>query len=181
MNAIGIIETSSIAKGIELGDMMAKASNIQIIEAIPMCPGKFTILIGGQVADVKNSVEVAVDNADASLIDSLVIPNIDPRIFMAINQTSEVTSINALGIIETYSAASGVLAADIAVKAASVDLVEVRLSRGMGGKALITLTGSVSDVTAAVNSATEGIKGDGLLAGTVIIPSPHEDLKRFIR
>lgn len=180
MNAIGIIESSSIAKGIELCDRMVKASSIQILEAMPMCPGKYVILIGGQVADVRNSVEVAAENAGASLVDKLVIPNIDPEVFKAINRTSEITAINALGIIETYSAASGILAADTAVKAAGIELIEVRLSRGMGGKALITFTGTVSDVTAAVQAASGELKKNGLLAGTAIIPSPHKDLKKFI-
>jgi microcompartment protein CcmL/EutN len=180
MDAIGIIETASIAKGIEICDLMVKASDIEIIEAMPLCPGKYVILVGGGVAEVENSVKVAVENAGDNLVDKLVIPNIDSKVFKAINCTADIENIGTLGIIETYSVSSGVLAADTAVKAAEVELLEVRLSRGMGGKAFITMTGSVSDVIAAVNEGSEAAKKEGLLAGSVVIPSPHPDLKRFI-
>lgn len=180
MNAIGIIETSIIAKGIELCDLMAKASVVEILEALPMCPGKYIIIIGGSVANVKNSVETAEENAEGFLVDKLVIPNIDEQVFKAINKTCDTGIVDALGIIETYSVASGILAADTAVKAANVDLIEVRLSRGMGGKSFITLTGTVSNVNAAVKAGSEAAAEDGLLAGKAVIPSPHKDLRKFI-
>lgn len=180
MNAVGIIESSSIAKGIELCDAMVKASAVKIIEAIPLCPGKYVILISGSVAEVENSVSVAAERAGSMLVDKLIIPNIDDRVFRAINCTTDISIIDAIGIVETYSVASGVLAADTAVKAAQVELLEVRLSRGMGGKAFIVLTGNVSDVSAAVNAGCEVVKTDGMLAGYSVIPSPHEDFKRFL-
>ena len=40
MNAIGVIESSSIAKGFEICDAMAKASLVTILDASPVCPGK---------------------------------------------------------------------------------------------------------------------------------------------
>lgn len=180
MKAIGIIEVSSIARGIELCDKMIKASEVDVLEALPMCPGKYVIIIGGRVADVENSVNVAAKEAGTALIDKLLIPNIDEQVFKAVNNTSSIDKIEALGIIETFSVASGILAADTAVKAASVNLIEVRLSRGMGGKSCITITGSVGNVKAAVSAGCEVISQDGLLAGFSVIPSPHEELKRFI-
>jgi len=180
MNAIGIVEVSIIAKGIELCDRMIKASSVTVVEALPMCPGKYVIIIGGDVADVKHSVEVAAEEAGAVLVDKLVIPNIHEQVFSAVNCAVSIQKIEALGIIETYSVASGIRAADAAVKAANIDLIEIRLSRGMGGKAYITLTGTVGDVEAAVASGCETAREEGLLAGYSVIPSPHEDLKRFI-
>jgi Carbon dioxide concentrating mechanism/carboxysome shell protein len=179
-NAIGVIESANIAKGIELCDQMVKASIVSIIDALPMCPGKFVIIIGGSVADVENSVRLAEKNAGSNLIDSLVIPNIDEQVFKSINSANNIGKIEALGIIETFSVASGISAADTAVKAASVDLIEVRLSRGMGGKAFITLTGTVANVGAAVKAGCDAVGNDGLLAGYSVIPSPDESLKRFI-
>lgn len=180
MNAIGIIESSSIAKGFEICDAMAKASNVSILEAAPVCPGKFMIIIGGLVADINYSVKVGMEIAGSCLIDHLVIPNIHPQVFEAINGTSDIGAVDAIGIIETYSIASGVSAADISVKAADVDLIEVRLSRGMGGKTFILMTGSVADVKSAVASACEITEQDGLLAACTVIPSPHEDLKKYL-
>ncbi len=180
MKSIGIIEVSSIAKGIELCDHMIKAAEITVVEAMPMCPGKYVIIICGDVADVKHSVETASNEAGAALVDKLVIPNIHEQVFGAVNCTVHIDSIEALGIIETYSVASGIRSADTAVKAASIDLIEIRLSRGMGGKSYITLTGSVGAVKAAVTAGCEAAREEGLLAGYSVIPSPHSELKRFI-
>ena len=180
MKAIGIIEITSIAKGIEICDRMIKASNVNVLDALPLCPGKYVIIIGGNVADVKNSVDVAVQEAGAFLVDRLLIPNIDGQVFKALNNTSIIDNVEALGIIETFSVSSGILAADTAVKAANVDLIEIRLSRGLGGKAFVTMTGSVGDVKAAVNAGCELAGQEGLLVAHAVIPAPHEDLKKFI-
>ena len=109
-----------------------------------------------------------------------MIPNIDPQVFAAINRTSEIGRVDALGILETYSVAAGISVADIAVKAAAVDLIEVRLSRGMGGKAFVLMTGTVADVTAAVDAASETVSTGGLLAAKTVIPSPHPDMIRYL-
>lgn len=90
------------------------------------------IIIGGLVADVTHSIQTGVEIAGSLQIDHLVIPNIDPQVFAAINRTSEIGRVDALGILETYSVAAGISVADIAVKAAAVDLIEVRLSPRYG-------------------------------------------------
>ena len=146
-----------------------------------MFPGKYMIIIGGLVADVTHSIQTGVEIAGSLQIDHLVIPNIDPQVFAAINRTSEIGRVDALGILETYSVAAGIsIAADIAVKAAAVDLIEVRLSRGMGGKAFVLMTGTVADVTAAVDAASETVSTGGLLAAKTVIPSPHPDMIRYL-
>lgn len=180
MNSIGLVELSSIAAGFLVSDAMVKASSVKILEALPICPGKFIVLIGGDVADVKNSVEVGLEIAQESIVDSFVIPRIHSQVFSALNGVSEFEAINALGIVETFSIAAGILAADAAVKAASVDLLEIRLSRGQGGKAYFTLTGEVAAVQAAVDAAAQEIVDTGMLLKQVVIPSPHNELFDFL-
>lgn len=180
MNAIGVVESSGIAKGIELCDMMVKASSVTVLDALPMCPGKYVIIIAGKVADVQHSVDTAAENAGSFIIDKLVIPNIDAQVIQAVNCACEAADMKALGIIETFSVASGILAADAAVKTANIELMEIRLARGLGGKSFVTLTGSVADVDAAVRSGCAAVSGEGLLAGFSVIPAPHGDLKKFI-
>ena len=71
-------------------------------------------------------------------------------------------------------------AADAAVKAAEVTLVEIRLGRGLGGKSFIVMTGDVAACKAAVEAgeALEEVKG--LMNESVVIPSPHKDLIQAI-
>lgn len=72
------------------------------------------------------------------------------------------------------------MAADTAVKAANVTIIELRLSRGMGGKGYVMLTGNVSDVTAAVEAGSRYATEQGLLTGNTVIASPHEELWQYL-
>jgi microcompartment protein CcmL/EutN len=83
---------------------------------------------------------------------------------------------DALGIIETFSLASAVVCADASVKVADVSLIEVRLGRGLGGKSFVTLTGDVAAVKSAIEAVRALEEAEGMIAGTVVIPSPHRDI-----
>jgi microcompartment protein CcmL/EutN len=109
-----------------------------------------------------------------------VIPNVHEQVIAALSACTEIKETAALGIIETYSIASAVICADAAVKAAEIDLIEIRLGRGLGGKSFITLTGDVAAVKAAVAAAADMGEEHGMMANTVVIPSPHPDLFKAI-
>ena len=80
----------------------------------------------------------------------------------------------------TFSLASAVICADAAVKAANVNLIEIRLGRGLGGKSFITMIGEVSAVRFAVQAAENLEEAKGMVARTVVIPSPHPDMLQAI-
>jgi microcompartment protein CcmL/EutN len=86
-----------------------------------------------------------------------------------------------VGVVETFAVASAILAADAACKRAEVRLIELRLARGLGGKAFFTLTGELGDVEAAI-AAAEAILGaeSGLLLRTEVIPRPHPEMVRWL-
>jgi microcompartment protein CcmL/EutN len=142
--------------------------------------GKYYIVVSGEVAAVKSSIEAGKAVAESLLIDSMVIPNVDPQVAPAIAACTMVDRLNALGIMETYSLCAAVHAADAAVKAAEVDLLEVRLGRGLGGKSFILLTGEVAAVQSAVKAAEALEETQGLMAKSSVIPSPHPDMLRAI-
>ena len=91
--------------------------------------------------------------------------------------TAEVEELRALGVIETFSVASSVIAGDGAAKAAKVQLTDLRLAQGLAGKSFVTMTGDISDVRAAVEAGVELIRESGMLVKSVVIPRPHDDLK----
>ncbi|MEI6157490.1 MAG: BMC domain-containing protein [Atribacterota bacterium] len=49
---LGVLELNSIAMGLKTLDGMVKAAPIQIIDAKTICPGKFVIIVTGEVAAV---------------------------------------------------------------------------------------------------------------------------------
>lgn len=175
-NAIGGVELSSMAKGFEAADAMLKASSVELLLSRTICPGKYAVLVSGDVADVRASVEAGAARAAESHVDSFVIPNLHPDVFPAIAGTSGVKELQALGIVETFSIASLIEAADAAVKAANVKLIEVRLAMAMGGKAFASFTGSVADVETAAMVAAASAGEKGLLVQKVVIPQPRPEL-----
>ena len=180
MGAIGMNEIMSIPTGMEACDAMLKAAEVELISAGCVCAGKYYIVVSGEVAAVKSSIEAGKAVAESRLIDSMVIPNVDPQVAPAIAACTMVDRLNALGIMETYSLCAAVHAADAAVKAAEVDLLEVRLGRGLGGKSFILLTGEVAAVQSAVKAAEALEETQGLMAKSSVIPSPHPDMLRAI-
>ena len=153
--AIGMIEFKTTATGITAADAMVKTSEVEIVEAQTVCPGKYIAIITGDLSAVKAAVDTAVTTYEDKCIDSFVLGNPHESIFPAIYGTTQVEEISALGILETYDAASIIEAADQAAKTAIVDLIELRIAKGMCGKSYMLLTGEVSAVEASIERAKE--------------------------
>ena len=173
--SIGLVELTSIAAGYQVADAMLKAAEVELLLSRSICSGKYLVLIGGDVAGVASSVEAGASAAHGCVGDTLVIPNVH-AVFPAIAGSSQVSLLEALGIVESFSVASLIEAADAAVKAAKVQLIEVRLAMALGGKAFVSMTGEVSAVQAAVDVAAAVVAGKGLLVNRVVIPAPRQEL-----
>ncbi len=180
MNALGMVETNSIPKGIRAGDAMLKAADVTLAAAQTACAGKYIVMVSGEVAAVKASVEAGRETAEETLVDSIVIPNVHSQVIQALGAASEIGNPGALGIIETFSLASSVICADYAVKSADVSLIEIRLGRGLGGKSFVTLTGDVAAVKHAIEVAEKTEEAAGMVSCTAVIPSPHPDLMKAV-
>lgn len=180
MEAIGLIELNSIAKGIEAADAMLKAAQVELLEAKPVCPGKYIVMISGDVAAVQSSVDAGKNIGTGAAFDDFILPHVHPQVIKAISSTTQVSEIKALGIIETFSIASLIVAADTAAKAGQVDLIEIRIGMGIGGKSFVTLTGDVSSVTSSVEAGVVVASERGMLIEKVVIPSPHYNLKQCL-
>ena len=176
MKAIGLVEVKSVAKGIKVTDEMLKSAGVFLIQSGAVCPGKFVTIVGGSLSNIQASVDRAASVAEDALIDKFVIGRLGEKVFEAMCGTANVKERKALGVVETFTAASAILAADAAVKTANVSLIEVRVARGMGGKCFVTMTGEVSDVKAAVEAGAKIAAKDGVLIGTEVIANPHPEL-----
>ncbi len=179
--AVACIELTSIARGMRMCDEMAKRADIRVLEAVTTCPGKYLVIIAGEVEQVEQSYNRGLEVAGPAVVDKLFLPNAHPQLIPAIEAIGQVSEVDAAGVVETFAAASGVLAADAACKRAKIDLLELRLARGIGGKAFFTLTGDLADVQAAVEAAEEVLgKESGMLLRTEVIARPHAQLVRWL-
>lgn len=176
MKALGIVELNSIASGIEAADAMLKCADVTLLSAHAICAGKYMVLIQGDVAAVKSSLEAGVEIAAENLVNDKMIANLHPQVFSALLGAGEINEAQAVGIIETFSVATCITAADVAVKTSDVTLLEIRLARGLGGKAFAIINGDVAAVRSSVESAVNQHKEEGMIAKSVVIPSLHKDL-----
>ena len=178
--SIGLIELSSVATGYMVEDAMIKAASIQLLLARSICSGKFLIAVAGDVASVKTAVEAGGAVAGASLIERRQIARVHPSVLQAISQTVEIDpkQLRSIGVIETFSAASIIDAADAAVKSANVSLLRVHLAMALGGKGFLMMAGDVSSVQTAVEAGSRAAAEEGMLVARGVIPAPSEELFR---
>ncbi len=176
MTSLGLLELGSIARGVEAGDAMLKAAEVALLRAGTVCPGKYTVIISGEVAAVAAAMDAGRACAREALVDDLTIASLDPQVIPALSGCADAGSVNALGVMEFFSVAAAVVAADQAAKAADVRLIEARLGVGIGGKSFVSLTGEVAAVKAAVDAGTKAAAAKGLLVSTCVIPSPRREI-----
>lgn len=178
--AIGMAEYKTVSAGIQAADLMIKTAEVEVIEAQTVCPGKYIILISGDLSAVRASVDAAKTQYGEHLIDDFVLGNPDPSIFPAIYGAAPVGDVKALGVLETFSSAAAIVAADTAAKTSQVNLIELRLARGMCGKSYLLITGDVASVSAAIEKSKTAAGDKGMFLDSSVIPSPDPKLWQSI-
>lgn len=172
--AIGLIELSSIATGMLTLDAMVKKSPVEILRAGSVSPGKYLILVGGEVAEVDEAMQAGLEKAAPFLIDQLFLPYAHATVLPLLKGKLNYDPLDAMAIVETLTVASCLLAADAAAKAAPVRPIEMHLANQLGGKGYFTFTGDQADVEAALEAARAHAAGH--LYSAEIIPLPHPDI-----
>jgi len=176
METIGFLEFSSIARGIEAADAVCKAAEVQLLFARASCPGKYFLLFCGEVAATAASLAAGQTLAEGFVVDYCLIPRVHPQVVQAINATAQAQGCGALGVMEFYSVTAAIYSADAAVKAADVELVELRLATGIGGKSFVALTGEVAAVHEAISCGVATQEGQGMTLAHVVIANPSPEV-----
>jgi microcompartment protein CcmL/EutN len=176
--AVGAIELSSIGVGYQVQDEMLKSASVELLIARTICSGKYLIVLGGSVSDVEVAIQAGLRAGEGAVIDHLTLANVHESVFPALGQSVTLNGDDsgALGVVETFSGVSVLAAADRAAKAARVTLFRIHVAMALGGKGLLLMTGSVSDVRAGVQAAADEARGRGLLVSEVVIPRPSREL-----
>ncbi len=179
-NAIGIIELASLYKGYEVLDAILKQARVEKLLARSICSGKYLILVRGETGDVESCLEHARETGGFAVVNALSIPNVDERVFPAIAGTTVFGSqeVDGLLILETFSVASAIKAADTAVKKADIALIRIHIAMAIGGKGLLVMAGDIEALRSALDPAVESVREDGMLAGYTLITHPHESVYR---
>lgn len=176
--SVGVIEFQSIARGMQAEDEMLKSATVTVLVGRTICAGKYLLIIGGSVSDVEAAISRGLEIGGDAVIDSLVCPRVHESVFQALGQSVILPSqkVPALGIVESFGACSILAASDFAAKAGRVTLIRLHLAMALGGKGLLMLTGSLSDVRTSVRAAADELRRRGLLVSEVVLSNPSEEL-----
>ena len=184
--AVAALEIGRISRGFTVCDAMVKVAPVSLLEAAPLCPGKYLVVVGGEVASVEIAYEAGLAAGGDMVIDSLLLPKADGQVFPALvgeaRRRVGFGEGDSLGVVETRSAASAILAADAACKAADVRLHDCHIAQGLGGKGYLYFFGELNSVEASVEAAGAAIEPEGNLVGVEVIPNPDALLvERLLR
>lgn len=179
---IGLVELSSVARGVEVADAILWQGAVEMVFSTPVQPGKYVSLFTGSVQDVAAALDRAAEVARCDLVDRLHIQQVHPQVLRGLRRRGGRIDgeLDAIGVIETATVASAIQAADVALKTATVDLFDLRIANGLGGKSFLSVTGEVSDVRSAIQAGAKKASGCGHLEREVVIPRPHPDLVRHL-
>lgn len=175
--AIALLELTSIVRGYRVADDMVKKAPIQLLDMGIVSPGKYLIVIAGDVASVEESFLQGLETGGEWVLDKLFLPQPHPQVVLGLSQALPGAEVDAMGLIETFSASAAVRAADVALKAAQVQLIELHYAKHLGGKGYFALTGEQHDVEAALEAAVQSLKAGGLLLKHELIARPHDEFK----
>jgi microcompartment protein CcmL/EutN len=84
MDTLGIVESRSIAAGVELADGMVKAADVELVRATTICSGRYMIHVAGDREAVETSVRLARESGRA-LAGSFVLSNVSPQVLSLIH------------------------------------------------------------------------------------------------
>ncbi len=178
--ALALLEFSSIAAGVLAADAMVKRAVLQVVRAGTVQPGRFLVLVGGTVAEVEEALKAGREAAPDALADHIFLPGVHPEVVRALDGGRLLKPDEALGIVETATVPAAIHAADRGVKGAQVNLMEIRLADGLGGKGIVFFTGLVADVEAALDLADAALEAAQKVR-RVVISQLHADVAAVLR
>lgn len=168
--AIALIEFSDVAGGILAGDAMVKRAPIAMLKTGTVSRGKYLVLIGGSVASVEEAYAEGVAVGGESVLDCVLLPHVHDQVHDAVLGQRRPCAHDALGVVDAGHIPAILRCSDAAVKGAAIDLVELRLGNGLGGKAIALYNGLLEDVEAALAIARASEDGKPGPFTTSIIP-----------
>lgn len=178
---LGIIELTSIAKGLLVCDLMLKKAKVRLLRSGPVGCGKFMILVTGDEADLQEAVDLGREQAEPFLVSWTLIPNLHPQVLSALEGRKHPGNpTDAVGIIEGRALAALIQAGDRAVKTAAVLLFELTFDLDLGGKGYFTLGGSLADLDVAMDSAKAYLLSEDAFIHSEILARPHERVRVLV-
>jgi bacterial microcompartment shell protein len=170
--ALAMLLFADIPPGLFALDALAKEADVEVFQTGTIHCGRYLILFGGEVGPVERAWRRALDAAGPQVVDEVLLPHAEGRLLPAIRAGAIRWPApgDTLGVLQTATPPALVRAVDAALKGTLVDLVELRVGDGIGGKAIASLWGETHDIVAAVDLARASFEKAGAQgASTAVI------------
>jgi microcompartment protein CcmL/EutN len=179
--ALGLLELSSIARGVVVADAALKRAPALLLSSRTLSGGKHLIVLEGDVASVDEAMTAARAVAADLLIDRLQLALADDQVWPMFGEGGVIVpgdwaadgDAEAVAIVETRTVCAAIAAADAACKAAEIVIRDARLAVDLAGKAVFTFTGALPAVDAAVAAAAEAAGERLVLIERIAQPAPE--------
>ncbi len=185
--AMGLIETLGMVPAIYGADAMLKAADVQLFSYENVGSTLVTIMVKGDVAAVRASVEAGAKAAAS--VGKLTARNVMPRPIRAVGNIAMVHSVldepeegrlKALGLIETFGIVFVLEAADAMAKAAEVEVTGYE--NVASGYISVLAEGDVAACKTAVAAGVKAVEKMGAsVYSSCVISTPHPALVRMTR
>jgi len=187
--ALGLIETLGMVPAINGADRMLKAANVRLVAYENVGSTLVAVMVRGDVAAVKASVEAGADAA--SRIGKLTARNVMPRPIRGVGDIVSMHAVEepedardgrprALGLIEVFGIVFVLEAADAMLKTADVELAGYE--NVASGYISVLVQGDVAACNAAVEAGVKAVEAMGAqVYSSVVIPTPHPELASITR
>lgn len=182
--ALGVLELEHIARGVRCADAIHKRTIIDLMASRPVSGGKHLIYLRGGIAEMEEAMDIGLEIAGDSIVDSLFLAMADSQLWPSIpdakNKEEDTRGkwnsdvIVSAAIVESATICSLLAAMDAACKETEVTVRDVRLGVGIMGKAFFTMTGELCDVEAAAEAARAA--ADQHLLALEVIPAPANEI-----
>ena len=177
--ALALLDFDGVPAGVAAADFMLKRAPVALIKAGSVQPGRFLVLLGGTVAAVAEAHAEGLARGGAHLLDEVFLPDVHDSVHDAILGARRAAEAEAIGLLESGLTAGLLAAADAAVKACAVELLEIRLADGLGGNAFAVFGGELADLEAALELGAERL-GPNRLRQRALLPRLDETLRRLL-
>jgi microcompartment protein CcmL/EutN len=175
-----MIEWDSLAVGLLASDALLKVADVLPLILRSVTPGRMVAVFTGDVVSVQMSLARGKAVGAEALYDELFLASPHPGLIPALGARTKTKEVASVGILETSSLCSAFYAADGAAKTGLVQLLEIRLGMGIGGKGLVVMTGEISQVESALSQGTALARERGRHLKSVVIPNPDPRFAEFI-
>jgi microcompartment protein CcmL/EutN len=175
-DALALLAYDSVASGLSALDALVKEAPVTVLEANLVEPGRFLILFAGGVAEAEASHRVATERHADALLAEILLPMVHPDLVAGLSGAEDRSPPDTLGVVEGTTVVHTLVAADRALKDATVRLAGIRVAVGLGGRAFFVVHGEQHDVEASVAAGAAVLEAAGTLHRTEVIARPHAEM-----